>query len=73
LDVATIVLPEATPDQDALVLQVPTDGTPKSLEDLLNRLDEHAVCVERVTVHSADLDDVFFALTGDFEKGLNWS
>jgi ABC-2 type transport system ATP-binding protein len=73
LDVATIVLPEATPDQDALVLQVPTDGTPKSLEALLNRLDEHAVCVERVTVHSADLDDVFFALTGDFEKGLNWS
>jgi ABC-2 type transport system ATP-binding protein len=69
LDVATIVLPEATPDQDALVLQVPTDGTPKSLEALLNRLDEHAVCAERVTVHTADLDDVFFALTGGTDRG----
>jgi ABC-2 type transport system ATP-binding protein len=36
---------------------------------LLDRLDAHAVSVERVTVHTADLDDVFFALTGHSHKG----
>jgi ABC-2 type transport system ATP-binding protein len=38
---------------------------------LLDRLDAHAVSVERVTVHTADLDDVFFALTGRSHKGPN--
>ena len=36
---------------------------------LLDRLDAHAVPVERVTVHTADLDDVFFALTGHSHQG----
>ena len=40
-------------DNDTLVLQVPTDGTPKSLAALLDRLDRHAVPVERVTVQTA--------------------
>ena len=48
---------------------VPTVGTPQSVKALLDRLDEHALCVERVTVHTADLDDVFFALTGHHHKG----
>jgi len=56
-------------DNDPLVLQVPTDGTPKSLAALLDRLDRHAVPVERVTVQTADLDDVFFALTGHPHEG----
>ena len=50
-------------DAEALILDVPTDGTPKSLRDLLDRLDEKAVHVETVTVQTPDLDDVFFALT----------
>ncbi len=49
-------------DDDALVLNVPTDDTPDALRDLLARLDGHAV--ERVTLHTPDLDDVFLALTG---------
>jgi ABC-2 type transport system ATP-binding protein len=48
---------------DALVLDVPTDGTPQSLRNLLDRLDEKALHVDTVTVQTPDLDDVFFALT----------
>jgi ABC-2 type transport system ATP-binding protein len=60
---AARVLGREANDADALVLDVPTDGTPKSLRDLLDRLDEKAVHVETVTVQTPDLDDVFFALT----------
>src|SRR5438876_1109782 len=56
LNVAAEVLGEVSRDNDTLVLQVPTDGTPKSLAALLDRLDRHAVPVERVTVQTADLD-----------------
>jgi ABC-2 type transport system ATP-binding protein len=49
---------------DALVLEIPTDGTPQSLRALLDRLDEDGLEVERVSVQTPDLDDVFFALTG---------
>jgi ABC-2 type transport system ATP-binding protein len=54
----------ATRDADATVLQVPTDGTPADLVALLARFADHGVPVERVTVHSPDLDEVFLALTG---------
>jgi ABC-2 type transport system ATP-binding protein len=64
LDAAVRVLGEASRDNDTLILWVPTDGTPQSLVALLDRLDQHSLSVERVTVHTADLDDVFFALTG---------
>jgi ABC-2 type transport system ATP-binding protein len=50
-------------DAEALILDVPTDGTPHSLRKLLDRLDEEALHVETVTVQTPDLDDVFFALT----------
>jgi len=71
LETAAKVLGEAARDNDALVLQVPTDGTPRSLMALLDRLEAHAVSVERVTVHTADLDDAFFALTGHSHNGPN--
>jgi ABC-2 type transport system ATP-binding protein len=51
-------------DDDALVLDIPTDGTPRSLRTLLDQLDQRALNVESVTVETPDLDDVFFALTG---------
>lgn len=58
-------LGEASRDNDALVLRVPTDGTPRSLKALLDRLDQRILdVVDRTTVHTPDLDDVFFALTG---------
>jgi ABC-2 type transport system ATP-binding protein len=51
-------------DDDALTLQVPSDGGVQSLRVLLDRLDENAIKVEELTVHMPDLDDVFLALTG---------
>jgi ABC-2 type transport system ATP-binding protein len=64
LAAATRVLTGGTPDEDDLVLRVPSDGGAKSLRALLDRLDEYAVDVEEFTVHMPDLDDVFLALTG---------
>jgi ABC-2 type transport system ATP-binding protein len=51
-------------DDEALTLQVPTDGSVESLRILLDRLDDAAIPVQHISVHTADLDDVFFALTG---------
>jgi len=51
-------------DDDALTLQIPSDGGVRSLRDLLDRLDREAIAVDGLTVHTPDLDDVFFALTG---------
>jgi ABC-2 type transport system ATP-binding protein len=65
LDAAAEALGQASRDNDSLVLQIPTDDTPESLMGLLERIDRHALHVERVTVHMPDLDDVFLALTGN--------
>jgi ABC-2 type transport system ATP-binding protein len=51
-------------DDDALILRVPSDGGVASLRSLLARLDENAIEVAELTVHTPDLDDVFLALTG---------
>jgi len=67
-------LVDASQDNDPLVVHVPTDGTPESLAALLDRLDRCALRVERITVQSANLDDVFFALTDhrrDEQEGLS--
>ena len=63
-DAARILGLQISDDDDAQILDIPTDGSPKSLRTLLNRLDDHAVCVANVTVETPNLDDVFFALTG---------
>jgi len=64
LDAAARVLGDATVDNAALTLRVPSDGAVKSVRALLNRLDEHSIEVEEFSVHTPDLDDVFLALTG---------
>ena len=64
LDRAARALGEVTRDHDALALQVPNDGSARALRSLLGRLDDAGVEVEGLTVHTPDLDDVFFALTG---------
>ncbi|GAA4211180.1 ATP-binding cassette domain-containing protein [Actinocatenispora rupis] len=51
-------------DDEALTLQVPGDGDVRALRDLLARLDGAAVEVDDLSIHTPDLDDVFFALTG---------
>jgi ABC-2 type transport system ATP-binding protein len=64
LESAATLLAGAAPDNDALTLQVRTDGTPQSLRALLDRLDSQALGLDRVIVQAPNLDDVFFALTG---------
>ena len=70
LEAAARVLGEAVRDDEALTLQVPSDGSVKSLRALLDRLDGASVEVGALSVHLPDLDDVFLALTGqpDNEK-----
>jgi ABC-2 type transport system ATP-binding protein len=51
-------------DGENLTLQVPSDGTVASLRRLLGRLDDAGVEVEQISIHTPDLDDVFFAVTG---------
>ncbi len=50
--------------EDALRLQVPSDGSVTELRRLLARLDEAHIDVEHLSIHTPDLDDVFFAVTG---------
>ncbi|UMO99767.1 ATP-binding cassette domain-containing protein [Amycolatopsis sp. EV170708-02-1] len=61
---ATRVLRVSTSDEEALALRVPTDGTVAALRAVLDRLDDEAVAVDSLTVHTPDLDDVFLSLTG---------
>jgi ABC-2 type transport system ATP-binding protein len=56
---------DASRDNDALALRVPSDGSLRSLRTLIARLDDRAVEVDELSVHTPDLDDVFLALTGD--------
>ena len=51
-------------DEDALTLQIPTDGNVATLRRVLRTLDDAAVDVDGLVIQTPDLDDVFFALTG---------
>jgi ABC-2 type transport system ATP-binding protein len=64
LDAAARALGAAVRDDEGLTLQVPSDGSVKSLRALLDRLDGASVEVDSLSVHTPDLDDVFLALTG---------
>ncbi|WP_454856570.1 ATP-binding cassette domain-containing protein [Promicromonospora soli] len=64
LDAAAVVFPDATRDDDALALRVPSDAGTTSLRAMLDRLDEYSLTAEEFSVHTPDLDDVFLALTG---------
>ena len=55
-------------DDDALTLEVPSDGGVQSLRGLLDQLDGASVEVDSLSVHLPDLDDVFLALTGQPDK-----
>lgn len=54
----------AASDEDQLVLQVPADGSVDSLRELLDELNLARIEVERLSIHTPDLDDVFLAVTG---------
>jgi ABC-2 type transport system ATP-binding protein len=55
----------ASPDGEALTLQIPSDGGVGSLRAVLDRLDTDSIEVAGLTVETPDLDDVFLSLTGD--------
>jgi ABC-2 type transport system ATP-binding protein len=61
---AATALREVTRDDDALALQLPSDGSQRELRAILDRLDAAGIEADELTVHTPDLDDVFFALTG---------
>jgi ABC-2 type transport system ATP-binding protein len=64
LDAAAAMLPSASREEDNLALQVPGAGTVATLRTLLDRLHRAGIEVEQLSVHTPDLDDVFFAVTG---------
>jgi ABC-2 type transport system ATP-binding protein len=65
LEAAIRVLGQASRDADVLALRVPSDGSLRSLKTLIGRLDDRAIEVDELSVHTPDLDDVFLALTGN--------
>jgi ABC-2 type transport system ATP-binding protein len=71
LEAAARTLGEGSRDDDALTLQVPNDGNVRSIKALLDRLDDESIVVNDLSIHTPDLDDVFFAITShpDTQKG----
>ncbi|MGO8947245.1 MAG: ATP-binding cassette domain-containing protein [Ktedonobacterales bacterium] len=69
LEAAACVLREGARDDNELTLKIPTDGSVWSVRAILDKLDQEAkpVDIVQVTIHTPDLDDVFFALTGHSE------
>ncbi|MFF3349533.1 ATP-binding cassette domain-containing protein [Streptomyces sp. NPDC002779] len=61
---AASALRETTRDDEALALQIPSGGSQRELRAILDWLDATGVEADELTVHTPDLDDVFFALTG---------
>ena len=61
---AALALREVARHDEALALQIPSDGSQRELRAILDRLDAAGIEADELTVHTPDLDDVFFALTG---------
>ncbi|WP_097933648.1 MULTISPECIES: ATP-binding cassette domain-containing protein [unclassified Streptomyces] len=61
---AASALTGAAPDEEALSLRIPSDGSQRELRSILDWLDSAGIEADELTVHTPDLDDVFFALTG---------
>ncbi|MEV7493786.1 DUF4162 domain-containing protein, partial [Streptomyces anulatus] len=61
-------LREVTRDDEALALRIPSDGSQRELRSILDQLESAAIEADELTVHTPDLDDVFFALTGNDDQ-----
>ncbi|MET8324697.1 ATP-binding cassette domain-containing protein [Streptomyces sp. NPDC005181] len=61
---AAVALREVTRDDEALSLQIPSGGSQRELRSILDWLEAAGIEADELTVHTPDLDDVFFALTG---------
>jgi ABC-2 type transport system ATP-binding protein len=71
LELAARTLGEGARNDNELTLQIPTDGSVRSIKPLLDRLDDESIVVNDLSIHTPDLDDVFFALTdhSNIQKG----
>jgi ABC-2 type transport system ATP-binding protein len=49
-------------DDTGLALHIPSDGSIRSLREIISNVDDSTVSA--VSIHTSDLDDVFLALTG---------
>ena len=67
LDAAAALLGESTRDDEALALSVASDGGVAALRTVLDQLGAANLEVDDLSIHTPDLDDVFFALTGKKE------
>ena len=67
LERAAAQLDQGTRDDENLVLRIPHEGGIRSLREVLARLGDD-VAVEDLSIHTPDLDDVFFAVTGTKSK-----
>jgi ABC-2 type transport system ATP-binding protein len=68
LTVAAGLVQATSRDDDALTLQVPNDGSLEALRGLIDKLDVGGVTVTNLSIHTPDLDDVFFAFTGESDS-----
>ncbi|NKX90386.1 ABC transporter ATP-binding protein [Nocardia coubleae] len=64
LTAAAKAVPSAQVDPEQLSMQVSSTGSAVEIKLLLDRFAELGIAIEQLTVHTSDLDDVFFALTG---------
>jgi len=60
---AALALDAVQRDDQALALQIPSDGSQRALRAILDWLDSAGIEADELTVHTPDLDDVFFAMT----------
>jgi ABC-2 type transport system ATP-binding protein len=70
LDKAARELREGARDDEELVLRVPNEGGIRSLRNVLARLGDD-IAVDDLSIQTPDLDDVFFAVTGNASKERN--
>ena len=64
LGAAERAIPTSVRETDELTLRVPNDGNVAALRRLLEQLDDAGVEIAQLSIHTPDLDDVFFAVTG---------
>ncbi len=63
LDAAIGILGDPQCDRGLLSVDVPSDGSVASIKGLLDKFGDKSIEVDNLSIHSPDLDDVFFALT----------
>jgi ABC-2 type transport system ATP-binding protein len=63
-DLAVARIETTAQDDERLYIDVANDGGVPALRALLDQLDDAGVEVDHLSIHTPDLDDVFFAVTG---------